>query len=630
MTPSIRRARHATRILRQAPGFTLSTVLALAIGIGLGIPFLGAVRSALQGAPRPIDSLLPGIPETVAWIPGRTDALRTIPQLQNEGLRTLLWLLLALTLLVLAIALVNVVTSILARAAVRRPEIALRAVLGAVQRRLIGDLAAEGAILLSIGVGAGVALGVGVAYALQTSWPGEIPPWGRFAIDGRVALGLLGGFLLIPLLAWISPVEVAWRRNLQGFLTTGGRATAGRGEAITRQALAIAQIAASLVLLTCAGLLLRGFSSSQVESRELGFDPHDTLTVQILLPARTGDASPAAAMAMERARGRLAALPGVLDTSVATPGSWLGLGATDRVRAVCPECWIGTMIKVISDGDAQIDAVSPGSFAAMGAHVTSGREFTPEDRTGAPRVAMVNQTFAYKLIPNGEPLGKRVQIGGRDGAWYTVVGVVSGFSARGLGSGGTQLPAIYLSTLQHGPAVIDLAVRTRGDPMGMMPAVDRAIHSVAPGARLSAGMTMEHYLARFRAPIHWFALLFAVEAGAALLLAGAGLHGIISYQVTRRTREIGVRMALGATSRDISRMVLGQSLRTVRAGTLLGLAGALSLGRLLQILLQGISWFDPALFAGIALLLGSIALLAGYRPARHAASVDPQISLRAE
>jgi ABC-type antimicrobial peptide transport system permease subunit len=121
-----------------------------------------------------------------------------------------------------------------------------------------------------------------------------------------------------------------------------------------------------------------------------------------------------------------------------------------------------------------------------------------------------------------------------------------------------------------------------------------------------------------------------VEAGAALLLAGAGLHGIISYQVTRRTREIGVRMAMGATSRDISRMVLGQSLRTVRAGTLLGLAGALSLGRLLQILLQGISWFDPALFAGIALLLGSIALLAGYRPARHAASVDPQISLRAE
>jgi predicted lysophospholipase L1 biosynthesis ABC-type transport system permease subunit len=248
-------------------------------------------------------------------------------------------------------------------------------------------------------------------------------------------------------------------------------------------------------------------------------------------------------------------------------------------------------------------------------------------------VAVINDTFAARLFPSRfpvDPLGKRIQIGGSRGEWYTVVGVVPEMRAPGIGSGSAPVPAVYLSTLQHPPAVVSMAVRTAGDPMALLPAVEQAVHAAAPRAALSDATTMERHLARFRAPLAWLAALLATLAAVALLLATSGLRSVMAYNAARRTREIGVRMALGAGTGDVVRMVLGQGLRIVCAGAALSLFGALALGRLLQLLLAGVEPFDPVLFGGIAALLAVVAMVASHGPARRAAAVDPQVSLRAE
>jgi hypothetical protein len=294
------------------------------------------------------------------------------------------------------------------------------------------------------------------------------------------------------------------------------------------------------------------------------------------------------------------------------------------------ECFIGTMPRQITQGPARISAVNPGFFDALGVTVLRGRELDPNDGVDSSNVAVINETFAYRLLPNGEPLGKQIHVGGRDGEWYTVVGVVNNIRARGIGSGAEPVPSLYLSVLQHPPPVVNLAVRTAGDPMRLLPVVEEVIYALAPEATIAHAMTMEQYLVRFRAPLRWFAVLFGVLAGVALLFATSGLQSVMSYNVTRRTREIGIRMALGARIKDITHMILGQSLQITIMGVMLGLFGALPLARMLQLLLCGVEPFDPFLFVGTAVLLGSVALLASYRPAQRAASVDPQISLRAE
>jgi predicted permease len=494
----------------------------------------------------------------------------------------------------------------------------------------VRHLLVEAAPLIVLGSGLGIACGVAVAYALHVSWPGGSPPWGDLDLNGPVLACVLAAFVVVPLLAWLSPVRVVWRRDLRRFMTTGGRATASRGEVTTRQALAVVQVALLLVLLTSAGLLLRGGASGVGGEAELGFDPRDTLTLQVRLPEAQGLGPDGRSVVLERMHDRIAALPGVVDTSLSTPGAWLGLSTTDRVTAFCMECFIGTMPRQLNRGPARVAAVSPGFFAALGAPVLRGRELDPSDGDDAANAAVISRTFAYRLFPNGDPLGKQIQVGGRGGEWYTVVGIVGDIRARGIGSGAEATPALYLSALRHPPSVINLAVRTSDDPMRLLPTVEEAIHALAPQATLAHAMTMGEYLARFRAPLYWFAVLLGVLAGVALLFASSGLQSVMSYNVTRRTREIGIRMALGARIKDVTHMILGQSLHITARGVMLGLFGAIPLARMLQVLLSGVEPFDPLLFGGTAVLLAAAALLASHRHAQRAASVDPQISLRAE
>jgi putative ABC transport system permease protein len=323
---------------------------------------------------------------------------------------------------------------------------------------------------------------------------------------------------------------------------------------------------------------------------------------------------------------RVRAVPGVVDTSLATTGSWAGLGITERVTAVCAECWLGAMIRPVSEGPARIHAVSPCFFRSLGIAVLAGRELA--DGEGA--AVVVNTAFAARLFPNGDPLGKQVRVVGAQGEWDGVVGVVADVRARGIGVGAEPVPAAYLPVLRHPPGRVGIAVRTRGDPLPLTAAVEAAARAAGPGVALSDAMEMREHLARFRAPLRWFGGVLALLAAGSLALAGSGLYGVMSYNVARRTREIGVRMALGATPRAILRMVLERSLRLVALGSLLGLIGAGGVARLLQLLVRGVEPLDPLPYAAVGLALASVALLAGYRPARRAAAVDPQVSLRAE
>ncbi|MDP9350358.1 MAG: ABC transporter permease, partial [Chloroflexota bacterium] len=588
---------------------------------------LGIARASLLRSSAYTHPLLRESASAMDWLSNWSDERRPVLHLQDEGLDVLVSVLLSLTVLLVGIALVNVLTLLLARGAVRRREIALRAVLGATRRRLIGQLLTEGALLLLVGGGLGLLLAIAGTHLLQTSWLHATPPWSGLAGYGWVFVGILGGFLGTTLLAWLSPVGVAWRRDLRRFLTTGGRATAGRGEALVRNALTILQLAASLILLTSAGLLLRGFASSPENAPEVGFDPRDTLTVQLRIPGAQLANTPDRVALYEEVLQQVRSLPGVVDASVATPGAWVGLGTIDPVHVLTGNPVEPGYVKLV-----QYNAVGPGYFSTLRAPVLRGREFAPEDQWGAEKVVVVNEAFVRRFRMWGDPVGKRLQLHGMsmNGAWYTIIGVVKDVRAQGIGIGIEPSPALYLSALQHPPLAVGLVVRTIGSPMRLAPGVLEAVRAVAPRAGLTDVLTMEEYLTHLRAPLRWFAVLFAVLASAALLLAASGLYGVMSYNVTRRTREIGIRMALGARTRDVIRMVLGQGLRLTGLGSVLGLMGALGLARLLQLRFRGVDPLDPLVYGGIAVVLTSVALLASYGPAQRAGSVDPQISLREE
>jgi putative ABC transport system permease protein len=622
--------RYAVRILRRTPGFTVVALLALSLGIAAGVSVLGLVRTALLAPHLYTDQAMGDPSQGSGWRTGWTGTVQTVAQVQDNGVEALILVLLGLTLLVLAIACINIVLLLLARATTRRGEIALRATFGAGRRRLARQLLTEAAIPSLLGSAAGLSIGAGGAHLLTRTWPSLMRPWQGPTLDSKMAALVASVLVLVMLAAWLSPLGAALHRNLRGALGTGGRTTAAPWEGRLRNGFVVLQFAACLVLLTGAGLLIRSFAASPETGRAAAVDPHDTLTVRLRLPETAyADARQRSAF-NDEALTRIRRLPGVMDTSLASTGAWVGLGTEDGVRAVCPECRLGLIITPITDKRARIHAVSPGFFRTLGISLRHGRELEPARAGNTAGEAVINEAFAYRLFPNGNPLGKQVQVGGREGDWYTVVGVAEDVRARGIGIAGEPVPMIYLSTHQHPPGSVGVAVRTAGDPMQLATEVEGVLRTIEPELAALDIATMADEIARFRAPLRWFAGLFAVLATLALLLAITGLYGVMSYNTERRTREIGLRMAVGAHSRDVMRLIVGQSLRLTALGALLGLLGALSLARLLQLQFYGVRPLDPVTFGTIALLLGGTALVASYRPARRAARVDPMIALRTE
>ena len=557
---------------------------------------------------------------TVHVIPGRT---KTEPFLTVKGVIPLTSaLMMGVVGLVLLIACANVANLLLARAAARRREIAIRLALGAGRRRLVRQLLTESLVL---------ALAGGLLALLLALWFQElIAPFAPvvdfptvdlksdLSFDWRVfgftlALALLTGvvFGLAPALAATRPELVPALKGEAGLARRGSRLS-------FRDLLVVAQVALSLVLLISAGLFLQSVRHAQL--MDPGFEPQKILLMSFNLGLQGYDRSRGEAF-HRRVVERVEALPGVVSASLAFPlpldayGSGLTVGVDGRLAR--------------ADEERRTIGYSPvglNYFGTMGTPLVAGRDFTARDREGSPRVAIVNETMARRLWPGGGAVGQRLRLGRGDGAPVEVVGVARDGKYSTLGE--ESLPYMYLPLLQDYQSQMTLIVRTAGDPRGLMAAVRREVQGLDPSLPIYGVKTMTEFLSRVLSGPQALAAIVTVFGVLALLLAAVGIYGVMSYAVTQRTREIGIRLALGAQAGAVRGLILRHALALALGGIAGGLLGALALTRVLASLLYGVSTTDPLTFALIALLLVGVALLACWLPARRAAMVDPLVALR--
>src|SRR5919112_2689036 len=560
-------------------------------------------------------------------------ALRLLPAHENlvGGARNVLLVLLGAVGLVLLIGCVNIANLMLARSTARQREMAIRLALGAARRRLVMQLLTE-SLLLSLAGGAVALLAVVWVLDLLVRFvPADIPRLQEVGFDGGVLGFAFGVSVLTGLLFGLVPALQASRPDLTDNLKEGGKGSGAgsRGQRF-RGALVITEVALSLVLMIAAGLLLRSFA--RLMEVDAGFDPHNVLMARIWLPVPNNPEldpyrQPAKRVAFVREVLRRAqSLPGVRHAAV---------GAGNGVPLLGPH-FTGTFTieeKAESDAEhptAQMSSVSPDYFRALGTPLVRGRLFADSDTLETQPVALVDESAARRFWPNEDPVGRRFKPGGRasKAPWATVVGVVGDVKTEGFDQ--PDQPHLYTSMFQNVGYAMAVYLRASGDPKGLTQALRREVQSVDPNLPVFGERTMEDVVSASLAQRR-FALQVVGGFGVlALLLAGIGIYGVVAYSVSQRTREIGIRLALGASSGAILRWVFGQGMRLTLLGLGAGLVGALALTRLLRGLLFGVEATDPLTYAGLALLLAAVALLACYVPARRATKVDPMIALRYE
>jgi putative ABC transport system permease protein len=524
---------------------------------------------------------------------------------------------------VLLIACSNVANLLLARATARRREIALRAALGASRGRIIRQLLTESVLLALAGSVCGWLLAWGCMESLLSLSPENIPRLQDIRLDGLVFGFTLLVSLLTGMIFGLAPALHAAKMELTETLKDGGRSGAGGRVAGLRGALLIAEVAIALVLMIGAGLLLKSFwHLTQVNP---GFDPRQTLTFRLSLPNKYSN--PQAVAFFERLQERLQNIPGAHSASVtfALPFSRSRIGTDLDIEG-----------RPVAPGDRpQIDCqiVLPDYFRTMGIRLIRGRDFSARDDLNARPVAIINETLARRFFPNEDPLGKRLRpdiaAGPGDVPMREIIGVVSDVRYRSLTL--DVPPEVYMPYPQL-PLTTGMwiALRTDADPRGFISAARAEVQALDKDLPVFEVKTLDQYLSGAMAYPRFNMLLLLLFASLALLLTAVGLYGVISYSVTQRTYEIGVRRALGAQTHDVLKLVVKQGMKLTLIGALLGLGGALALTRLLQTLLFGVSVTDPPTFAVIVLLLIAVALLACWVPARQAAKVDPMTALRCE
>ncbi|HEX6750442.1 MAG TPA: FtsX-like permease family protein [Longimicrobium sp.] len=616
-------ALQGVKSLRRARRHAAGTVLTLALGTAAALPLVAAARAGLAWTPpaaAPEFGRAPG-----GGAGGWTEAFRDVASLRLDGERAMMTVLLVSGLLLVAVACVNAGSLVLTRASARRHERAVRAALGAGPGRLLAHALAEGLALATVGSGIGTALGMMVLRAMQASWPAAEALFAG-APDALAVAIAVGMPAAVVVLCTALPARRAGRGDVHAHLTVGSRATPGRYDAWVRRVLAVAQFTGSMGLLVGAGLLVRG-SMPHRGAAGPGFDPRDTLTLRLETP-RAMAADPAArARAFEAALGSVRALPGVRAAAAGSPDAWLGLGPWDAITTYCRRCIMGGLFAPMINGEVRNLAVSAGWASTLGIPVR-GRELQPWD--AGRRVVMINQSLAGRLYPADDPLGQTLSLQ-RRGPKYTVVGVVGDVAPTGPGTPNERVPALYLPADLHPPTSVGIAVRAaRGDPLALAPSVEAALRHAVPGAAIGEVMTMEARLARYAAPLRWFAAVLATVAIAALLLCSGGVYTVVAYGVARRTREIGVRMALGARVGQVVRHVLGGGLRMARTGTILGALMAVGVGQTLALQFRGVAMDDAATWLLVPTLLAAVTVVASWIPARRAARVDPVEALREE
>ena len=550
----------------------------------------------------------------------------SLTQEATKAVQAPLWILQGAVGLVLLIACANVANLLIARTAARQREIAIRAALGAGRFRVARLLAAESLVLALAGGVTGWLLALWASDVLFSLRPDNLARLRPAALDPWVAAFTGASALLTALLFAIAPAVSAARFDPNAALKQNGRGVSARSP--LRKALIAAEVALSLVLLIGSGLLIRSFL--RLLDQDPGFRPDRTIAFTVALPT-----SPYASGGQVRGfyrdlLDRVRAVPGITQAGLT---SSMPLASLGRVL-ITPEnyraaewsnniCWLSVI-----EGDY---------LGALGIPLVAGRTFTAEDRAGVPVRAIVNRAFADKFWPGESALGRRFKWGSPRGKapYMEIVGVTANVTQNRLDQ--APEPAFYIPFAQHTDDALafagrsmTVAARTAGDPAALAPALRQAVAALDRDIPVFALRTMDEAIRRSEASRRFVATLVSGFAGAAALLAAIGLFGVMSHSVTAATREIGIRMALGAESRRVVALILGEGLRLTALGIAAGLVASFALSRFLASQLYQVSTTDPWIFTGVPLLLAAVAALACYLPARRATRVDPMIALRAD
>jgi predicted permease len=520
--------------------------------------------------------------------------------------------------LVLLIACANVANLLLARAVGREREIAIRSAMGASRGRIFGQLVIESLALGLMGGMGGMVLAWFGTRLLRTSEVGQIPRLAEVTVDARVlAFGVLVS-VFTGLLFGLAPALRLAREELQPSLRGSGRGnTRGRGEGRLRGALVTIEVAFAVVLLVGAGLLLRSFDA--LRRTDPGFAAERVMIARVALPQTTYDSAAKRRAFWAQLDERLRAIPGVQAaglTSTAPMGGAPYFSVQVEGRDPDPSMM----------NDAQPYSVTPGFFDALKLKLVRGRFPSAQDTEGGTFVAAINETMAKKFYGTKDPIGSRVSFDGN--TWLTVVGVVGDTRQEGMAD--VPYAQVYRPMPQFPRPGMWVTIRTAGDPAVVTNSVRRIVAELDPQLPLYGATTLEERIAQSVAQPRLTATLTGVFAAAALLLAALGIYGVVAYGVAERTREIGVRMALGATRTSVLRLVVTQGMLPVAAGLLVGLLGAWGTARLLDRLLFGVSPADAVTYVGVVGFLGVVALLATVLPARRASVIQPTQALRYE
>ena len=549
--------------------------------------------------------------------------LRLIHDQETHTVRSALLVLLGAVGFVLLIACANVANLLLARAAMREKEVAIRLALGARRWRIIRQLLTESVLLGVIGGAVGLLLAVWGLSALVALAPADIPRLDQTGIDARVLAFTLGISLITGLIFGLVPALQASRPDVNDALKEGGRGSTGGGGARIRNLLVVSEIALSLVLLVGAGLLIRSFM--RLQQFELGFNPDHLITMRVQLPGSKYKERKQVADFFQQLFERIEAVPGVQSAGAI---STIFLSDTPNSTSFAiegrPQATGAESIEV------QLDAVSAKYFKVMGIPLISGREFDDRDAMGTPPVAIINETFANRFFPGEDPIGKRYVYGGPapDNPWITIVGVVG--DMRRTGFDRPVRPETFLPQSQNPDNALTVVARTSTDPASFAGMLRDQVWSIDREQSVYDIKTMDQTLSEMLSQRRFNMLLLGVFASVALLLAALGIYGVISYSVSQRTHEIGIRMAMGAQSRDVLTLVVRHGLVLTGTGIGAGLIASFGLTRLMATLLYGVSATDPVTFLAIPLVLAGVALGACFVPARRASRVDPIEALRYE
>jgi putative ABC transport system permease protein len=531
--------------------------------------------------------------------------------------------------LVLAIACVNVLNLLLARGTERRGEFAVRAALGASRRRVLRQLVTESLLLSLLGGLCGVGVAYGGVRALIALSPPGLPRLDAIALDSAALVFALAITTAIGLLTGVIPALHLSRADLHSRLHQSSRRSAG--QSATRRALVVTEVALALMLLVSAGLLLR--SMQRLLRVDPGFDAGHLLTLQVQTSGHQFDELPTASGEGEAARRRF--FEQALEAVRRVPG--VRQAAFTSVLPLSDDPPPMSMYGARFENDGPEGgrtvfryAISPQFCQTMGIPLRSGRFLDERDAASAPQSALISESLARSQFPHQDAIGKRLKVGPPNRPWYTVVGIVGDVKQSSLAI--SDPAAVYLSTRQtwFADETLSFVIRTAGDPSAVTPAVKNAIWSVDRNQPIVRVVTMQQLVDVSEAERRFVLVLFSAFGIVALVLAAVGMYGVLSGSVNERTREIGVRTALGASRGDILTMVLRDGLRLAAIGTMIGVGGAAAASQALKSLLFGISRLDPMTYFGVVGLLALVAAIACATPAWRASRVDPSVTLRAE